>query len=296
MGVSAVELAFRQQLMMALTDWASRSGGVVTRRELDSFAVGDRAIRVIDSNRGIWNPSGFDVTLSIISDPDSEYGDEYVEGGLLKYRYQKGTIEGINTKLRRAAGTGTPLILLRKIAQGLFMPVCPVYIVEDHPLDRAVLVALDESTRFMADPVHAVEDQRRYGERVARIRLHQPEFRAKVIVAYQKRCSICELKHPELLDAAHIVPDGRPMGEPVVPNGIALCKIHHAAYDENFVGIDPDFKVHINEALLLETDGPMLRYGIQEMHGRSLVLPSRRSDRPDRDRLSIRFDEFRRAS
>jgi hypothetical protein len=35
----------------------------------------------------------------------------------------------------------------------------------------------------------------------------------------------------ELLDAAHILPDGHPKGEPVVPNGLALCKLHHAAFD-----------------------------------------------------------------
>lgn len=296
MGDSAVEVALREQLMIAIMDRAARAGGVVTRRELDAFPVGDRSLRLIDSNRGIWNPSGFEVTLSIISDPDSEYGDEYVEGGLLKYRYQKGSIAGINTKLRRAAGTGVPIILLRKLAQGLFMPVCPVYVVADHPEERAVLIALDESTGIIADPVHTTIDQRRYGERVARVRLHQPEFRARVIVAYEKRCSICELKHAELLDAAHIVPDGQPLGEPVVPNGISLCKIHHAAYDENLVGIDPDYKVQVNKDLLLEVDGPMLKHGIQEMHGRTIAVPSRRHDRPDPERLALRFEEFLAAS
>ena len=79
-------------------------------------------------------------------------------------------------------------------------------------------------------------------------------------------------------------------------NGLSLCKIHHAAYDVHLLGISPDHGIHINRALLEETDGPMLRHGLQEMHGRTLVLPSRRSDRPDRARLETRWAEFGQAS
>jgi putative restriction endonuclease len=296
MGVSAVELALRNQIMAALQDRADRNGGVVTRDELSPFKFGQHSVRLIDTNKGIWNPQAFDVTLSIISDPESEYGDEFVDGGLLKYRYQRGPIDGANTKLRRAAATGVPLILLRKIANGVFVPVAPVYVVADDPTERAVLVAVDETIRFIVDIAHLSADQRRYAERTARVRLHQPEFRGRVIQAYARRCSICDLRHPELLDAAHIVPDGQPMGQPVVPNGIALCKIHHAAYDEDLVGIDADYRVHVNESLLLEVDGPMLKHGLQEMHGRGLSLPLRPADRPDPERLSLRFEEFLRAS
>ncbi|MGI8867651.1 MAG: HNH endonuclease [Mycobacteriales bacterium] len=53
------------------------------------------------------------------------------------------------------------------------------------------------------------------------------------MVAYETRCAVCRIGHRELLDAAHILPDTHPRGEPVVPNGLALCKIHHAAYDRN---------------------------------------------------------------
>jgi putative restriction endonuclease len=197
--------------------------------------------------------------------------------------------------LRAAVGTGVPLILFRWIADGMYVPVFPVFAVADDPAERSIMVALDESLRFIADLQDSSEDQRRYAERVARVRLHQPEFRGRVIVAYERQCGVCQLKHPELLDAAHIVPDGRPTGQPVVPNGIALCKIHHAAYDENLVGIDPDFRVHVSSSLLLETDGPMLKHGLQEMHGRTLTLPTRRADRPDPERLAIRFAEFQQA-
>jgi hypothetical protein len=46
-----------------------------------------------------------------------------------------------------------------------------------------------------------------------------------------------------LLDAAHIVADkDERLGQPVVPNGILLSKIHHAAFDAHLIGIDPDYR------------------------------------------------------
>ena len=69
---------------------------------------------------------------------------------------------------------------------------------------------------------------------------------------------MCALGHRELLDAAHIIPDTDPRGLPVIQNGIALCKIHHAAYDRNILGIRPDYVVEIHQRLLDEIDGPML--------------------------------------
>ncbi|HEX5332141.1 MAG TPA: HNH endonuclease, partial [Cellulomonas sp.] len=61
----------------------------------------------------------------------------------------------------------------------------------------------------------------------------------------------------------------------MVTNGLSLCKIHHSAYDANLMGITPDYAVRINKALLLEIDGPMLRHGLQEMHGRPIGIPQR---------------------
>jgi predicted restriction endonuclease len=59
-----------------------------------------------------------------------------------------------------------------------------------------------------------------------------------------------------LLDAAHIVSDNdEQFGQPVIPNGIPLSKIHHAAFDAYLIGIDPDFRLHVSERLLSQNDG-----------------------------------------
>jgi putative restriction endonuclease len=71
-----------------------------------------------------------------------------------------------------------------------------------------------------------------------------------------------------------------------------MCKIHHAAFDRNLLGVSPDHRVQINRDLLEEIDGPMLRHGLQEMHGVTIQLPSRAAERPDRDRLAARFEQF----
>lgn len=112
------------------------------------------------------------------------------------------------------------------------------------------------------------------------------------MLAYKRQCCVCSLKHASLLDAAHITPDNDTRGLPEVSNGLSLCKIHHAAYDQQFLGIDPDGVVHINKALLEEVDGPMLRHGLQEMHGGSILIPRHREERPDPSRLEERFARF----
>ena len=77
-----------------------------------------------------------------------------------------------------------------------------------------------------------------------------------------------------------------------MPNGLSLCKIHHAAYDRDLLGITPNYEVRINSALLNEVDGPMLEHGLKGMDGRRLILPPRRVDRPDRDRLELPWSRF----
>jgi putative restriction endonuclease len=138
--------------------------------------------------------------------------------------------------------------------------------------------------------------QRKYAQAIVKRRLHQPEFRGRVMRAYNTQCAICLLKHGELLDAAHIMPDAHELGVPAVSNGIALCKIHHTAYDQNFVGISPDYKVHVHSDLLAEKDGPMLKHGIQEMNGRTLFVPSKEKDRPNIAALEYRYTKFIAAS
>jgi putative restriction endonuclease len=277
--------------MAYVAERAERSGGVVTRAELEAFTYGSEQLRLIDYSRGIRNPRQLAATLSILSQPNGPYDDVETEDGLLRYAYRSGDPNGgDNRKLRRAAELGLPLILLRGIAPGVFVPVFPVYVVSDNPVDRYVEIAVDETLRFLAG-ASSTEDTRAYADRLTKLRLHQPVFRARVLAAYQRTCAVCRLKHVDLLDAAHILSDSEG-GQPVVTNGLALCKIHHAAYDRNILGIRPEYTVEIRNDVLQETDGPMLKHGLQDLHGAPLTLPPQRSNHPDTELLAARYSVF----
>ena len=80
------------------------------------------------------------------------------------------------------------------------------------------------------------------------------------------------------MDAAHIVADSdEAMGHAMVPNGIPLSKIHHAAFDAHLIGIDPDYKLHVSPQLMDQNDGPMLE-GLKKLQGVSVHLPRRAKD------------------
>ena len=293
------EIKKRDALMHAL---ASEYVGnpTLTREWLSRLDFGWGPERIIDTSKGIWNPSTYAATLTVVSDPDSGYDDGDHGGSLYRYSYEKRPAGqnpqgGSNSKLREAMKLQLPIVILRKVADGHFVPIMPVYVVKEEPEHRRFLLALDESLRFLPDPSEQSEDQRLYAERISRQRLHQPEFRARVLRAYDERCAVCVLKKVPLLDAAHITADSADEGLPVVTNGLTLCKIHHAAYDENILGISPDYVVHINDDVLAEVDGPMLNYGLQKMNQRALWIPRRGQDQPDRERLSARFDAFKNA-
>ncbi len=285
------ELDVRRAAMSYLAEVMERSGGVVTRTQLEAFTYEGEQLKLIDQSRGIRNPRQLTARLSILSQPKGPYDDVETEGGLLRYAYRDGDPDGgDNRKLRRAAELGLPLVLLQGIAAGVFVATFPVYVVADDPVGRYVEIAVDESLRYLASP-GARSDTREYAERLTRLRLHQPVFRARVIRAYEQACAICRLRHIDLLDAAHILSDADG-GQPVVPNGLSLCKIHHAAYDRGILGVRPDYVVQVRSDVLLEVDGPMLRHGIQEVHGWNLELPKRVLDRPDRDLLAQRWAVF----
>lgn len=272
---------------------AEANGGFLHRDELLGFHIDGEKLPVIDYSRGIRNPARFGSTLSIVSTPHGPYDDAESDDGLLHYAYREGDPwSGDNRKLRNALDTGMPLILFRKEVKNIYTPVAPVYVVDDEPENRTFLVALDESFTFVPDPAHLTVPQKEYALRLAKQRLHQPIFRTRVLLAYDTRCAVCELKHGSLLDAAHILPDPHERGVPAVTNGLALCKIHHAAYDQNFLGITPGYRVEIAHDLLEEVDGPMLKHGLQEMHGREIRLPARRAERPDPAALAERFASF----
>ena len=76
-----------------------------------------------------------------------------------------------------------------------------------------------------------------------------------------------------------------------------LTKIHHAAFDAHLIGIDPsNFRIHVSDRLLEIHDGPFLELGLKSIAGTLIEMPRRTVDRPDRDRLALRFEEFKKSA
>jgi putative restriction endonuclease len=156
--------------------------------------------------------------------------------------------------------------------------------------------AIESKAEALAELDEDAGARRAYATTIVKRRLHQLTFRARVIRAYQTRCALCRLRHTELLDAAHITPDADPEGEPLISNGLALCKLHHAAFDRFFFTVRPDYTIEVRESILEESDGPMLIVGLQQIHGQRIFVPSAPAHQPDRLRLERRYEDFRQAS
>jgi putative restriction endonuclease len=239
-------------------------------------------------------------TAPIVEGRDQPYADEFGPEGLLIYRY-RGTDSQHrdNVALRLAGQRGIPLIYFFGLVRGMYLAEWPVFVTRDDPGALAFTVeveAKDLSWETAQDGASLVgEGRRRYVTQLTRRRLHQESFRWRVLRAYRERCAVCHLRHTELLDAAHILPDGHPRGEPVLPNGLALCTLHHSAFDAHILGIRPDLVIDIRKDILSEPDGPMLRHGLQGFHGLAIHVPRPAELRPSGELLAMRYELFRKA-
>jgi len=295
-----------QRVRLAAFAWLERQSEIhpeVLPREIlvHGFEFDGQRVSLI-SQQGIFKPQILsEIPLSISTTIKGPYKDTFTPDGQLHYSY-RGTDASHrdNVGLRLAMQRRVPLIYFHAIAPGKYCAAWPVFVVGDDPAALRIRVEVDDH-RMLAvlasQGATSEQDRARrsYATRELRVRLHQQQFRVRVLAAYRAQCSLCRLRHEELLDAAHIIADSEERGEPVVSNGLALCKLHHAAFDRHFLAIRPDYKVEVAARILKEKDGPMLLHGLQAMNGRVIQLPSSRAQHPDRDRLEERLRAFRAA-
>ena len=267
------------------------------------FTLNGRRVPLV-SPQGIFKPQVLsDAPLSITTAPDGPYDDAFGPNGLLRYRY-RGTNPDHpdNRRLGFAMRERLPLVYFHGVFRGKYVAAWPVFVVGDDRGGLTFTIAVDAvrniwpSAGEQPAAVHddMGESRRQYVTAAVRQRLHQRAFRERVLDAYREQCAFCRFRHAELLDAAHIEPDADG-GEPVVSNGLALCRLHHAAFDRYFVGVRPDYVVQVRPDLLEEEDGPTLIHGIQSLHGARIAVPRRVGLRPDPQLLEKRYDIFLQA-
>jgi putative restriction endonuclease len=303
-GSAELDREVRQAAFEFLTTETARRGNVLPWQLLtNGFRFEGQRVCLL-GQQGIFKPEILsEMPISITTAPlrlghERPYDDQIGDDGVIRYRY-RGTDpqHRDNRGLRLAMQRQIPLIYFYGIDKGEYLPSWPAFVVAENVLSLAFDIMTDEMQALWpsASALFVSESRRRYVTRATQVRLHQVGFRQRVIRAYRERCAICRLRHVELLDAAHILPDGHPKGEPIVPNGLALCKLHHAAFDENILGIRPDLVVEIRPDVLLEIDGPMLVSGLQAFQGQRILIPSAAALRPAVDFLAERFELFRQA-
>jgi putative restriction endonuclease len=280
----------------------------LTRDEILDFTFRGEPFTLQSTQQGIRKPREFTAALSfqtVYRSPGQKrpYEDDIGADGLIRYAWRgDDPNQPENRGLRRAMERKLPLIWFVGVAMNpaRFQVIAPVYIVREEVEFKRFAMAPVEETDMLPEMMTGSimeESLKRYLRRETKVRLHQPVFRSTVLTAYRNHCAVCNLAHPELLDAAHIVPDREELGIASVVNGMAMCKIHHAAFDSYFLGIRPDHVVQIRKDLLEEIDGPMLRYGLQEVHGKKLMaLPQRYAERPRIDLLEDAFHRFKSAT
>jgi putative restriction endonuclease len=300
------------QMRMAAFEHVRRLGEVhdqLTANELGpGFEFRGNRIPLINPQRGIFKPQQMRFLLSIKTvfpkpggkvwyDDQREVHRQIFEGDeAIDYAFMGQDPNAADNRwLREAFENATPVIYFLGIAPGRYQAMLPVFVTAwDAGALKARIAFGMPDQQALAFPENAVE--RRYALRAVKQRLHQASFREAVIAAYNGRCALSGMPEPLLLDAAHIVADkDERFGQPIVPNGIPLSKIHHAAFDAHLIGIDPDYRLHVSDRLLIQKDGPMLE-ALKRLNGEAIHLPKRDKDRPDRDRLALRFERFKEAA
>jgi putative restriction endonuclease len=273
------------------------------------FQFEGERIPLVNPQRGIFKPRQMETLLSIktvfpkpgakiwYDDQRSVHKQIYDGEETVDYSFM-GTDPNVadNRWLKEAMDRRVPILFFLGVSPGRYQAFVSAFIESWHPNEAKVKVSFSDLDLGGIPKVAENSLARRYALRQVKQRLHQASFRDAVISAYGNRCALSGMPEPMLLDAAHIISDGNEeLGHAIVPNGIPLTKIHHAAFDAHLIGIDPDFRIHVSERLLTQQDGQILE-AIQQLHGQQLRQPIRPEDAPDRNRLAQRFETFRAAA
>ncbi len=283
----------------------SKGTNVLTWNEIhQGFEVNGQTIHFASKALGIFKPKEVEdgAALSIRqvqpsrSGRTARYDDQELAGGIVVYKLQgDGKANHHNRLLERACARRLPIIFFRGLADGLYEALYPVFVEHLSYENGEVFIVFDQPSQAEDQQSNIVSEplQAEYGIGTRKTRLHQQAFRKLVLGAYGLRCALTNLPLVDLLQAAHIIRDADG-GEASVRNGIAMSTFHHAAYEANLLGIDPDGRIHLSERITEVRDGPMYDHGMLRLEGMRMRFPLYAEHRPNPEFLAMKFDEFRR--
>lgn len=147
--------------------------------------------------------------------------------------------------------------------------------------DMSLLNKLDTLTDVEIDDV--ADTSRRTVIRTIATRYRSAKFKDKVLGAYRHKCAFCQIQL-SLLDAAHIIPVASPESTDQVINGVALCKLHHFAYDANLVSFNEQYRIEVSQTRVQVLTADHKAGGLPEFQramGQSILLPSNVHQHPN---------------
>jgi putative restriction endonuclease len=146
--------------------------------------------------------------------------------------------------------------------------------------DLTLLNSLDTLTEAQ---IVTVENQERQTVLTKIVRKYrEADFRKRVLGAYQHRCAMCGIQL-ELIDAAHIIPVASFKSNDKTNNGIALCKLHHSAFDRNLLSFNERYKIEVSATEVARLEAAKLVGGLAKFKQHLLpviILPNDQRDYP----------------
>ena len=119
-------------------------------------------------------------------------------------------------------------------------------------IQSELLLESYDKKSFSTDNKLLVDTTKKGIDRIGKVkqRVHQNLFRKMVLSNYNQMCAICNLNHPKLLVASHIIPWSKNEEERLNPhNGLCLCSIHDKSFDVGLISVDKNLKLLISSEL-----------------------------------------------
>lgn len=155
--------------------------------------------------------------------------------------------------------------------------------------DLTALEAVAEEPEINTAELPMTSQARRVIVSAVSKKLRDARFRRSVLTAYSYRCAFCGVAL-ELTDAAHIIPVSHEKSVDQTYNGLALCTLHHRAYDQSLVTVWEDYTVRVNAQEEARLQALERGYGIEafrQMLFPAILLPAAVSDRPSQECVRI---------
>lgn len=160
------------------------------------------------------------------------------------------------------------------------------------PAEAALLEKLSDDPDEVADDDidDTVAEPRKFAIVTTKKALRDLDFNKRVLGAYEHQCAMCGVQL-RLIDGAHILPVAHADSTDATSNGVALCALHHRAYDKGMVTFTPgDFAIHLNEPMLAKLKAEDRGGGLKAFRADLrpiLTVPADKKDRPAKKLVAL---------